>query len=61
MTEELEKLFAEDPENLTKDDIRSIIVQLRKMRTAPRPKKRTRTRKARVVPTTGIRLGQKTE
>ena len=57
MTKELEELFAKDPLDLSKQDIESIIEQLRKMRTAPARKvaaRRTTTRK-RKAPTSGIK------
>ena len=56
MTSELEELFARDPLDLSKQDIRTIIEQLRKMRTAPARKvaaKRTSTRR-RKAPSSGL-------
>lgn len=58
MTPELEELFARDPLSLSKDDLATIVVHLRKLRTAPLPKKRTvsRRKKPSVLPATGIKL-----
>lgn len=57
MVTELEELFAKDPVNLNKQELRQIVEHLRKLRTAPAPKKRaTRSRKPKVIPALGIKL-----
>ena len=57
MVTELEELFAKDPVNLNKQELRQIVEHLRKLRTAPAPKKRaTRARKVKAVPALGIKL-----